>query len=79
MTRAAAFTTEAQVLHTNETENAVAVVHAIGNEGVDYLSRYRMRMSGVSGEISLMTAMLRAGVVNEVITWERYVRRSVTQ
>ena len=41
------------------------------------VSRYRMRMSDVSGEISLMTALLRAGVVNEVITWDRYVRRGV--
>ena len=31
------------------------------------------------GEISLMTALLRAGVVNEVITLERYVRKGVTR
>ena len=32
-----------------------------------------------SGEISLMTALLRVGIVNEMITWERYVRRGVTR
>ena len=31
------------------------------------------------GEVSLMTALLRVDVVNEVITWERYVRRGVTR
>ena len=31
------------------------------------------------GEISLMTALLREGVVNEVITGERYVRRGATR
>ena len=28
-----------QVLHTNETENAVAVVHETGNESMDYRFR----------------------------------------
>ena len=28
------------------------------------------------GEICLRTGLLRAGVVNEVIIWERYVRRA---
>ena len=36
-------------------------------------------VSGVSGKICLMTGRLRAGVVNEVITWEQYVRRDVTR
>ena len=36
-------------------------------------------MSVGSGEISLMTALLRGGVVDEVITWERYVRRGATR
>ena len=46
---------------------------------LDICPRYRMRMSGVPGEISLMTALLRAGVVNEVITRERHVSRGVTR
>ena len=36
-------------------------------------------MSGVSVEISLVTALLKASVVNEVITGKRYVRRGVTR
>ena len=34
---------------------------------------------GVRGGVCLTTGLLRAGVVNEVITWKRYVRREGAQ